>query len=484
MQTPTSNKKRKASSVGSSRSRSRGRAGSRKSSLSRNPFKSSRSRSRSSRGGGSVIQPAQIVKKVRYGKVLKSKRRKLPKVSKLFKEKVEKSLEGKRPRGIFIESKFGLIETDYTAVTKGYVGPCGVTGMLDQGFVYEGQTQQYVFSRLNEASYPFDVFCFRQIYDAVGVLFYNKIARMGIKGLTANHRLRDEGFETISYDDGSLSDIHKLVSAKAVYILKNNSRRKMTIQKYVCHPKKMMGRVNGTALEHWYDAMAGEIYTGTTTVGADRNSRNIAGGNVVGTLLTTNQQGATPNTLGAYPGMCKGWTALWKHDYEVIELQAGQETTITLNGPKNVEFIPLKWKGEKDLEVVDTPDYMDYKPGFSQSMFFVIAPDILPDGNASNTTAGRYVDNPVGSENDSDFGLAIQRTMHYKFEAAPGVGGQLNMRMQEDGITPGTVYDKGQYFTNTNAKDVYYINSWQGASPNTPQRIDPTQPATIITAIV
>jgi len=433
---------------------------------------------RGPRGVGSYARVAPttrdpVVKRKKKFKKLKSVRR--VKITALFRKKVDTALAPKTPVGEFRENHFGLINTDVDAKYRDYGIP--YTGSLPIPLGWS-LNKQFLFGRTQNTNWNFEHFTFDQILDATNVLFFNKIAILDTQNYESRHRV-------LYTDNRSL--VHskwKIRDCSVTYHLRNNTQRKMKVEIFRCTPKqKMLPFVENNwlyndLLEGWFNSMANSESQALQPPGGIPYNPNVEKINIMGQNQyspngqITNTIGATPNELGFHPAYSPDMRQRWNFGSTIVELEPGQEHTFVCQGPKNVEMNPSKWRMLRYVGNLGEDDnYCKFKPGFSESMFFRIVPELLPTFSPYKSAA-RFGDISGAIENYT--GLCVQSSHHFKIEMPDITGTLMTLQLEDPAeFTPWT-----QTVKNLNRKDTYYFNSFTDSNvPTVMTRIDELNPA-------
>jgi len=374
----------------------------------------------------------------------KLKKSKKVKISSGFRKKVDAALAPHCPKGYFSEIHFGMLEIDSGASTYDYGVDSTLPVPADHGY-----DKQWLYGRTRNTNWNFENFTFPEFMDAVGVLFFNRIKKLPGTNYEARHKDR------VNIDNGLLDSKFSVVDSSVSYHLKNNSRRSYEILVYTCVPKQKVTVLDThTTLAEWFVALQNfedQDQTAVTTNPLDLKKIGIPGWNGIGVAPNcTNVTGVTPNHLNVTPFMSPRMTSRWKIGVTKMVLEPGQEHSFVRQGPKNVMFKAQDWR----MNISNTSEplnYAQFKPGWSESMFFVIKPELLTTGDGG---VGRFGD--VATIDSDKLGIAIQCTKTFSIRMPEITGTMLTI--------PASAVDVTVAMDNLNRKPSYYFNTWRSGS--------------------
>jgi len=390
-------------------------------------YSSSRGRTyRSHRMDSRVVPTTRDVKRYRSGKKVKVKRKRVARITKKFRNKVHKALDEISPNGKYLEIHNGYLNLTRDARYFGY-GIDTPIGPIAPDF---GNNNQFVYTRTLDEDWNFDSYTFHELMVSLLRTWFdypkneswnsaNLMTGSDQENFTlySAHPLGN-GNAGIEYFNSQLLQMkYKLNSASTLYQFKNNTNRKYKISYYTCSPKKMLAN-SQPALQVWKDALANDSNYSSNDV-ADVVSGNSAYGNQI------NINDIKINTLRCTPAYCVDFKNLYSMNVKTVIAEPGQEWSISVPGPKNVVFDPTRWAMlEKPYSKVPIlPDdvtslgkiqHYTFKPGFSQSMFMVVTPELLP--NAADEAARLLDFAGAGVEIKGSLGIAVEKTVKFNWE--------------------------------------------------------------------
>jgi len=417
--------------------------------------------SRIGAGSGTTGDIRSVVRRVKKPAPKLKQIRKL-KVSKMFKKKVKQVLGGTKPKGMFQEIHLGEIDVTPTANYKNY-GIAPATQVYAANPLTFGYDYQWCYGRTRSVDWSFDMFQFTEFMDACEVLFFNKLNQ-----ITNTERRHVQINDTDRY--GLNNSPFRVVNSSVGYTMKNNGRRKYDLLVYKCSPRTLTSAslssneasVPSAALYSWFDAH--EQDNQATGADVDLRGVNIDGFVTGATPNCTNVDGINPNHLNATPYMTNRFTKLWKMGVEKVTLEPGQEYNFVVQGPKNVMFDARQWRlrseGPQNLDPGVQVGHAQMKPGWSQSMFIVLKPDVLPTGDGG---VGRFGITAAESESNhiTAHQIAVQCTKTFVIEMPETTGTAFVPTTVTIGSNP------INYVPMLNRKYAYYLNTWRSGAVTT-----------------
>lgn len=445
-------------------------------------------------------------------------------VSRKFRAKVKKVIDGVNPDGFFKETHFGTIELDQESVRREYGIYTGTTPGSTSASLLFTQDKQWIFGRTSNGQWNFQHFTLEKFIDACQVLFFNKIGLLkdpsgnAVQNSEFRHTIWPMNYNSeaaMSYWHALLDKGFKVKNSYVEYVLRNNTRRQYKITMVKASPKYLKSppiiynagayvpqHLDYPAINEWFKAMEYEnqgadpaIWNTQTVFPGGVTRIGIAGTNGASTVgyTGTNTIGNTPNQLGTSPAMSPMWNSQWKFGYKKFVLESGQEIKLFCQGPKNVWLNPKKWSKPQNpnIPLTDTPTdppdgpFLDYpynfqfermKPGWSEDHFFIIEPELLPTG--VDNGAGIFGDIDMDEADDDKLCIAVQCARTYTIECPDHAGTLFDVPLT------GNAQTIRLPIANNNKKKAYYVNAWRASVPDPddpPKKVEELNPVELVT---
>lgn len=343
------------------------------------------------------------------------------KVTKSFKDKVEKSLEPKKITGIFEESAYKRITFPTIYFNKQILNRIGLDAATGDEMYFNPM----------------------RVLDAASVLFNDKI------GSRSKYSFNGAGvYDTQTNSFNYQNTCVNVINSYAKATIKNNSKRTWIIQLYECSPKMDMDFTDvGDANTQWRNAMIQELDS------------------PVGTLeKKINLNDATPETLYMTPNKCKAFMQKWNVEKHDVTIEPGQTYDHFMQGPQNVEYDFAKFY-KLQASNVDRRFY-DIQKKFTRCLIFTARLDIVTLKYTPLFGSPTYGAGRGGDGYDIGSSLNCEIKNYYKLSVPDKTGGTLSVPIL------GTTN-----FTNTQKRDCYFITNWDdlvsvGTTVTVEQRIE------------
>lgn len=294
-------------------------------------------------GGVPFARSTEIAgKRVKNRKAVRYSRKKSVKVSKRLRKKIEKVMVSKMVQG--------HVKQIYTGAIGAFEGQPNEAATLAMGGLTSlrgapaASNNQYIWQTMFNADIAgvptydigtdFRLFSTSRILDCASILWNNKLPALNYSVTAGNftNTVDANGAPVInaSRTGGGPQIIVK--SAKATFVLKNNSQRTHYLKMVVCKPKRKGVQVSPL------DAWAGGTTTETNdTVNATQfNNQGIVFG------PTATGGGIEPpipyTVIGMMPNFTKGFQTDWTYETVEMCIEPGQIVTQVVHGPRQQEY--------------------------------------------------------------------------------------------------------------------------------------------------
>lgn len=358
-----------------------------------------------------------------------------------FRKKVKEVLKDSKPTSFFHENHYGTISLDHSANAPRF----GIVSTLPGTDPEFGRDQQWVYAFARNAGWSFEMFTFPELMDAFGVLFMNKFKWMvanGIVDTEARHKSNN-------YNDYNLGMQGTIADCGVNYHIRNNSHRKYRITAIIGSPKSNM-LDNRSMYEDWVAGMNDDA----TAQGGTGNTRQE---NTLVNISYDDLEPTTVYTLGATPKLNETFRKNWNVEEKMYEVEAGQDFSIIVPGPKNVVFKPKDWRQPIKQDSTNSPGQTQHyklRRGYSKDMLLIITPELLPTGDLgagylkSNTEA---VAGPPPVDANLTQMIAVKCEKWFKLKM-PEMAGTWK-------VPPGLA-TIDQNLNLSNRKSTYYYKTW------------------------
>lgn len=398
-----------------------------------------RNRRYGSRSGMATAVPTASIRNVKAKKRgrAKVKHVKVAKVNKRFRKKVKQVIKDTKPTGFYHVNHYGTIATNTLASTSGYgfvsIGAVVAPTSPDYGLGY-----QWLYTRTLNTNWAFQMFTLQQILDAIGVLYMNKLQIMDARSIADTQTRQD-----LTANNDYLLDIEaSLVSCGVNYHFRSNSHRKYKLICYIGTPKSNMLQ-NRSLMDDWAVGMEDDATDQADPANAviQKEQTNIS---YPGT------EAANPWTMNASPKLSETVRKNWDIESRTYTLEAGQDFTMSIDGPSNVMIKPKEWRQPRNQISGNTSgQYQHYKMrrGYSKDMVIAVIPDLLPTGD----NGAGYYKSETNTDTDFSHMISVKRESWFKVKC-PEQAGSFT-----DNTDP--VIGR-QQISLTNRKPTYYFKQW------------------------
>lgn len=345
---------------------------------------------------------SSIVLVHRNKKVHKGEKHKKVRVSKVFREKVEKALakDHIKPQGswrqfsyfAFADSAAYFPDGGQLCLCPGQRNPSNFFSNDAWGFV--GNIQQYL--------------------HMISVLWSNKSDSQNGRLISDADTLGTEQSQLNIPIDGQLPNANTCAfvvkSHKEIYKWKNNGRRTLIIKAYLCRPKQPVAEV---------DPPTAAFLGPTTPANPDIGDPLSAWNNALSTAnaLGQNVNNITPSTYGASPLACPGVVKYYEIEEEKIVIEPGQTFEYVVHGPAS--------------QSVNVPDYYQNQylfdcPKWAKIPIFVCHLDLV-NGAVDSAGTTRTCGRKGWSASTLGEGFSCEREIHVKFTMPEQAIGPQNL---------------------------------------------------------
>lgn len=316
-------------------------------------------------------------KRVKNKKAVKFSYKKVVKVSKRLRKKIEKVLVAKMV--------IGHVKQIYTGAIGAFEGQPNETATLSMGGltslrgVPAASNSQYVWQTMYNADLAgiptynvgtdFRLFSAPRILDAASILWNNKTPALDYSVTAGNfHGLVDaNGVPTYDAAKTGGGPQIMVVKAKATFVFKNNSQRTHYLKMLVCKSKRVANGVS--PLDTWAAGMG--IETADASNATQFNNQTIIFGP---TATASGLEPAIPvSVIGAMPNISKSFQSTWKYETVEMCIEPGQIVTQVVHGPRHQEY---DWSR---LYTTGTSTQLMAYPKFDRWVMFVGNLDLVTD---------------------------------------------------------------------------------------------------------
>lgn len=385
-----------------------------------------------------------VGKHIKGRKNVKFSRKANVKVSKKLRKKIEKVMVQKMVTG--------HVKQIYTGAMGALEGTPLVSDQITIGGIasLEGlpaaANSQYIWQTLvnfntgsavpvYQLGIDFRLFSPYRILDCASILWNDKTPIQDYNGQTGNFSsyVTTVGVPTTSTKSGGGPQI-MVKSAKATFLIKNNSQRTQYLRMYVCKAKRKA--VDSSPLDSWVGGMFNEAQDATNTF----NDQLITYGPTA--TDSGNRPDYGPTLIGATPNISKGFQNNYKYECVEMCLEPGQIVTQVVHGPKHQEYDwSTFYEGGASL-------YTNVFPKFDRWVFFVGNLDLVNDstgrvGHQFGTTAEAADYRILCVEMTLDTVLAMPEHTGFKGNSGtvgPNTNQPLNMRRPRKALLNFTNY--------------------------------------------
>jgi hypothetical protein len=228
----------------------------------------------------------------------------------------------------------------------------------------------------------------------------------------------------------------------AVYRLRNNTQQQMTVKAYICAPKFQGNKTSNVVTR---DNVA--LGTNTNYCGQDAGQ---TWSDTMADFTGNNLAAATAFNMGSEPTKQPVFNKLFSTECKTFIMESGQSEEFTVQGPTNQTLDYRKYFQNSIFRDIQK---------YSRSIFFVRTSDLISGGGADINKIGRFKTTSLGN-------IAVEIELNYKISMPDSVGAKVtgNAGVQEANLR----------------KNVYFLKTYDAATPATLLRYDEVQPATAI----
>lgn len=372
---------------------------------------------------------AVVVKK----KLKTGRRKKVIKVSKELREKINKVVEGGKVRGTYQAVMYGTL-------------------MLPTA---NQQRPQVLGDPLTLAG-VFSSFSALEFLHCASVLWAGKADSAALRTVTTNSiGVTDITGTDVNLPSGSVSS--RACTAKFTvidsferYYMKNMSDRTVEIEMYICTPKKAIF----------------ENQLSTNTAGVNLSAQPSASSNFLeqwtNGCFAANKGGKnlnniTPQQLYTTPNMYAGFNSVFTTEKIYIKLEPGQDYVYKLQGPK---MLDLDFSKFYDPPYASTEAVIVSVRKFSRCVGFNVKQDLVAQGAAGSATAGRYI---IATDSSPNV-ISVERLVNCSLSCPESVG------MRVDGVALAATANV--QLQNTNKRPVFFHTTYTTAGVGQIRRVD------------
>lgn len=372
---------------------------------------------------------AVVVKK----KLKTGSKKKVVKVSKALRQKINKVVEGGKVRGTYQAVMYGSLQLP----TANQQRPQVLGDPLTNAGVYSS------FSAL-------------EFLHCASVLWTGKADSAALRTVTTNSiGVTDITGTDVNLPSGSVSSRactakFTVIDSFEKYYMKNMSDRTVEIEMYICTPKKPMYEnqistaTNGVAVSASPSASSNFFEQWTNGCHAS----NKAGKNL---------NNIAPQQLYTTPNMYAGFTSVFSTEKIYIKLEPGQDYVYKLQGPKNLD---LDFSKFYDPPYSSTEAVIVSVRKFSRCIGFNVKQDLVAQGTSAAATSGRYA---IGTDSSPNV-VSVERVLNCSLSCPESVG------MRVDGVA--LAANANVQLQNTNKRPVFFHTTYTTAGVGAIRRVD------------
>lgn len=347
----------------------------------------------------------RVGKRIKNRKAVKFANKGNVKVSKRLRKKIEKVMVSKMVQG--------HVKSVYAGVIGAFEGQPNEAATLDMGGIISlrgapaASNSQYIWQTMffaDAAGVPtynigtdFRLFSAPRILDAASILWNNKTPALNYSVTTDNFTANVDatGKPVVAGRTGGGPQI-MVKSAKATFLLKNNSQRTHYLKMLVCKPKRKATFTS--PLDSWANGMA--VESADTVNATQFNNQVIMFGP---TATGSGLEPPIPYTvIGSMPNMSKGFKTEFKYETVEMCIEPGQTVTQVVHGPRQQQY---DWS-DMYLSGVNASTYAH--PKFDRWVMFIGNLDLVSD------TSGRVGHHyGIAGATDDKRLLALEMTLDY-----------------------------------------------------------------------